>query len=205
MLSIDNGIFKIVDKLISIIILSVMWFIGSLPIITIGVSTTALYYVSTKQVSDREGYITKDFIKSYKMNFKQGITVFLILFLISGISYTNIVIINKILELRTMWYILFMTQQYIILLECLIVGIYIFPLLARYDLATKELFKTAFFLGHKNIVITLILLILLALLIVISVYSYLVYMMLPSIYIYFSSHFIVYVFRKYNKDFDILD
>ena len=62
--------------------LNILWFIFSIPIFTIGASTTALYSVTLKIVRNEEGNLTKDFIKSFKQNFKQSTSVWIILTLL---------------------------------------------------------------------------------------------------------------------------
>lgn len=59
-------------------ILTVYWLIGSLPIVTIGCSTTALFYVCLKKRRNEESTMWKMFKKSYKENLKQGIFLWLL-------------------------------------------------------------------------------------------------------------------------------
>ena len=54
-----------------------MWLVCSLPIITIGASTTALIY-SCMKLHKEEGYATKNFFISFKENFKQSTIIWLI-------------------------------------------------------------------------------------------------------------------------------
>ena len=54
------------------IITSLKELVCSLPIITIGASTTALYTVMLKLVKNEEGYIFKGFLHAFKLNFKQS-------------------------------------------------------------------------------------------------------------------------------------
>ena len=53
-------------------LLNVLWFICSIPIVTIGASTTALYYVCLKIVRGEEQYVIPMFFRSFKENFRQG-------------------------------------------------------------------------------------------------------------------------------------
>ncbi|MBP5454224.1 MAG: YesL family protein [Lachnospiraceae bacterium] len=57
--------------------LNILWLVCSLPIITIGASTTALIY-SCMKLHKEEGYATKNFFKSFKENFKQSTIIWLI-------------------------------------------------------------------------------------------------------------------------------
>ena len=60
-LGLDSKFYKWGTLLADLIILTVLWLICSLPIITMGAATTALYYVTTRQLSNREGYVSRDF------------------------------------------------------------------------------------------------------------------------------------------------
>lgn len=62
--------------------LNIMWLICSLPLITIGASTTALIY-SCMKLHKEEGYVTKNFLKSFKENFRQS-TIIWIIYLVVG-------------------------------------------------------------------------------------------------------------------------
>ena len=59
--------------------LNLLWFLCSLPIFTIGASTTALYYVSLKIVQGEDSNLTRLFFRSFRQNFRQATTLWLIL------------------------------------------------------------------------------------------------------------------------------
>ena len=46
--------------------LNLLWFICSLPIFTIGASTTALYYTSLKIVRGEESYVGPTFFRAFR-------------------------------------------------------------------------------------------------------------------------------------------
>ena len=75
----DHLFFKSIDTLSDMAILSILWILGCLPILTIGASTTALLYVAGKKVGGKKPKIVADFIKSYKENFVQSLLITLIL------------------------------------------------------------------------------------------------------------------------------
>ncbi len=62
-------------KIVTLLYVGILWLIGSLPLITTGVSTTAMYEVLLKAAKDQEGYIGKGFFKAYKNNLRQGISI----------------------------------------------------------------------------------------------------------------------------------
>jgi len=56
-------------------VLNLLWCICSIPIFTIGASTTAVYYVTLKLVRDEEDGTFRSFFKSFKENFKQATAI----------------------------------------------------------------------------------------------------------------------------------
>jgi len=68
----DGKYVKVIDKIFNTIVLSLFWLIGCLPIITIGVSTTAMYYTAVKVIKKEEGYVLEQFLKSYRRNLKDS-------------------------------------------------------------------------------------------------------------------------------------
>ena len=87
----DSGIMRVLSKICDIVCLNVLWLVCSLPIITIGASTTALYTVMLKLVKNEEGYIFKGFLHAFKLNLGmvfKSIFLLLAFFLISVTIYS---------------------------------------------------------------------------------------------------------------------
>ena len=68
----DNKFFVFMGRVADLIILNLVCLVCCIPIITIGASLTALYYVTLKMVRNEESYIIKSFFKSFRENFKQS-------------------------------------------------------------------------------------------------------------------------------------
>ena len=52
----DKPLFAVLTKLTYSAYLNILWLVCSLPIVTIGASTTALFYVTLKMAEDRDEY-----------------------------------------------------------------------------------------------------------------------------------------------------
>ena len=65
----DNIIIRVLTRVFDFIVLNVLWVLCSVPIITIGASTTALYSMMLKIVANEEGYIIRGFFEDFKKNF----------------------------------------------------------------------------------------------------------------------------------------
>ena len=53
----ETKFFKVTNQIGNILLVSVLWLIGCIPVITIGTSTIAMYYAMVKAVRCEEGYV----------------------------------------------------------------------------------------------------------------------------------------------------
>lgn len=90
----DGKYVKVIDKIFNTIVLSLFWLIGCLPIITIGVSTTAMYYTAVKVIKNEEGYVLEQFLKSYRRNLKDGILLEILFAVVLFILQLNVGILQ---------------------------------------------------------------------------------------------------------------
>lgn len=134
----DSPVMRFLSRMADLMILNVIMTICCLPIITIGASVTAMHYVMLKMVRNEEGYIVKDFFKSFKMNFKQATIIWLIMLVMIFVFVGDYFIVNYSgLEFpQGMGLILAVVATLIF-----IVSTYIFPVLSRFDNTIKNTIK----------------------------------------------------------------
>ncbi len=200
----DNPVMNFLNKVTNIFILSILWIICSIPIITIGPSTTAVYSVAIKNVNNNEGYLLKDFFTSFKENFKQSFIIDIILKLVAVIGILNVFIIFKSGKIETLFGMFLLGAQFLLLIELIFVSIYIFAIISRYNLKTKEAFKQAFIISHKHIMTTT-LSIVLGIIMIISFLNPLAIMrifMFTSLYIFLTSFLFLKIFKLYTPSSD---
>lgn len=142
----DENIFlKMIYTLSDMGVISILWMIGCLPIITIGASTTALFYVADKKVSGKESKILFDFIKSYKQNFVQSLLVTVIL----GVLWFSATIYLMIgYSFLQQGFSLSLFILVVIVFEVMMLSFYMCALLAKYELKTIMLIKNSFLFTH---------------------------------------------------------
>lgn len=70
--SLDSPFMTALSKMTDMVLLSTLWFVCCLPVVTIGASTTAMYYVALKMARKEEDKITTAFFQAFKSNFKQA-------------------------------------------------------------------------------------------------------------------------------------
>ena len=70
--SLENPIWKFIGNLADFFLLSCLWYLCCLPVVTAGAATTALYYVTLKMARGQEGQLIPAFFHSFKQNLKQA-------------------------------------------------------------------------------------------------------------------------------------
>lgn len=76
-LSPTGSLMEFVGKVGDFLILSILWLVCCLPVITIGASTTAMFYVSFRLLAGEEEGCFRDFFRSFKENFRQATLLWL--------------------------------------------------------------------------------------------------------------------------------
>jgi len=183
-------------------ILSFLWIFFSLPVITIGASTTALYYVSTRRLANREGYISADFWKAFKANFKRATLLWLVLFFLVFVIVLNMMLAFDDPELLGAMGGLVIPAQIVILSEVLFIGNYMFPVTARFDMDFKQTLKSCFFMANRHLPTSIICVATPVVLVFVSWFFLPLILVVPGISAMVSSHFIMRVFKKYRPEMD---
>jgi len=148
---INGPIYKISKIIYNLLVLNILWFVFSIAIITIGPATIALFYVSGKIIRGESYKLVRDFWKSFKLNFKQGIIIFSVFALAFYLILVNIRSVNMLSLNRFL-----LPVQYFILFELLAGSIIVYPLLARYHLSILRSFKMAFFIANRHLITTIL-------------------------------------------------
>ena len=136
--SLENPIWKFIGNLADFFLLSCLWYLCCLPVVTAGAATTALYYVTLKMARGQEGQLIPAFFHSFKQNLKQA-TALWVGYLAVGI----LLVLDLVICLQTSSVFagaMFFTS--VVLLACWALFItMLFPLVARCDNTIGALFK----------------------------------------------------------------
>jgi uncharacterized membrane protein YesL len=136
------------NKVADIMILNILFIIFCIPIITIGASATAAYYMGYKMVKDEETYIFKGFLKSFKENFAQSTILWLIMLIVAGVLVCDYrLILYSGVEFAQWMKIAVLTVTVVIMLG----ASFIFPLQARYTNNVKNTIKNAFLMALSHL------------------------------------------------------
>ncbi|MCM1569671.1 MAG: DUF624 domain-containing protein [Roseburia sp.] len=142
--SMDSPLMQALNKMADLLWLNVLALICCLPVVTVGASMTAMHYMALKIARNEETYITKGFLKSFKENFRQATIIWLL-------QLTTIIV------LLGDYYILFFSEMefhtvlqvmlYLVTIIVLLVSIFVYPVLARFDNTVFKTIKNALYIG----------------------------------------------------------
>lgn len=149
----DNPVMQFITKIVYSVYLNILWFICCIPVVTAGAATTALYYVTLKMAKNEEGGITKSFFKAFKENFKQSTIVWLILLALGIVLGIDGYVLWHMRFENAFWTII--TAIFLVAAAAyLIVVMYIFPLMARFENTIFAMFKNSLFIGMRFLLCT---------------------------------------------------
>ena len=139
--------------------LNLLWTICSLPIITIGASTTALYYVTLKIAENREGDITQQFFRAFRSNFKQATQLWLILLVFGVVLGVDIYVLRHLQASTAGALAVAITLALaVVIVACVayaMVLFYVFPLLARVENTNWAMLKNSLLMSIRYLSCTI--------------------------------------------------
>lgn len=197
----DSPLVQTCNKIVDCICLSILWLITSIPIVTIGASTTALYYAINTGIRYDKGGIWRAYWRSFRANFKQATVLWLLLLLVYGLlggscwsAYT--LSLSGMLPKEMFFFLL------IVLVLVMAWANMLFPYLAKFQNSTKMILKNCFGIGLLNFPIALLQPVFFILVIAGIAFFPMAVLCAPGVYMVLSCYTLEPVFRKYMSEED---
>lgn len=150
-----NGkMMEILWKPIHIMFLNLLWVLFSLPIVTIGASTTALYSVLIKMRNGKEGKLFQDFWDAFRSNFRQATIIWLIILAAAFVFTTDIVYFLNMGGFFGTFFAMVFFGLDVMLLP---MSLYVFPMQAVFDNKVGTTMKSALYLSSRHLLWTVVL------------------------------------------------
>lgn len=140
--SIDSPLWSFSSKALNFLWLSMLWLVCSLPVITIGASTAALYSVTLKYAREEEGYLTSSFFAAFRQNFRQGTAIWLILLLAGLFLGFDFAVYYRSGETGP-GHMVLMTLCCSLALVFVLTNLYVYAILARFQNSVFHIIKNA--------------------------------------------------------------
>lgn len=191
----DNLFFRMLSKGVNFVGLSLLWVLFSMPVVTAGPATAALYYTVVKTFRHKKDGAFGIFVRQFWGNLRQGIPVTLlcipaVLFLAWGYDVMSHHIDTSLGVVMYMAY-------YVALVVPVGILCYLFPLMGRFTFKIKDLFGTAFFMMLRHLPSTVVIVMLTVEMAVFTIENWWPVLFTPVLTLLLSSLFLERIFPKY--------
>lgn len=152
----EGKIGNIFSKVIDLLLVGILWLICSLPIITIGTASSAMYYVVVKCVRHERGHIVRSFFSAFKSNFAASVKVWLIylaFILLLGFD------VYGAGRLGMTFSLIYRMATRIMIIPLLLPLPWVFAYISRFEAPFSTLVRYSMYLSVRNLWRTLLLLV----------------------------------------------
>ena len=145
----NSWLYRLCKTIGDVVIISCLFLLFCLPVVTIGASVTALYYTVYRKYNKKIDEVSKDFMRSLKENLKNGIIVHLIYLLYSAVVGFNIYFaLNGLGGVKLPdWYTI---VSFIPVLPIIFTLPFVYPLMARFSNGVKGTITNSYTLCMIN-------------------------------------------------------
>lgn len=195
--NLENPVFQILGKICDMLFVSVVYILLCLPIVTIGPASTALYYAIVKVIRRERGYIFREFFRSFKLNFKKGAIIGILLAIAFVILGFDLAYAWGLTETESSKGSLLMGAFIGITFLTVSFSIYVFPILSRFEMTVKQLFKAGVYMSMKHIHFTILMILVNAAALVIIYFFFPFIFIAPATTVLVNSLMMERIFKKY--------
>lgn len=203
--SYNGKLFHLLTKIADCMILSLLWIVCSIPVVTSGSASAALYYCVVKVIREDDGTVLRSFWHGFKDNLKQGTIVTLLI----GVAAVLVTVIGSGVygfsqQQDTLSGIYFV--YLILLIFCIAWLHYIFSYIARFQAPLTTILKNSLAICLTNIPQSFSMAILFIIMVVVFLYfaphSLIFLLLVPAVYALVSSYLLERIYLKYMPEED---
>lgn len=198
----ENPIFRFSGWVLDILVLSTMWAVCSLPIVTIGPASAALYYSCVKCLRYKEGGAYRSFLSAFKLNLKTGIgatVILLALGIVLNLGYSFLT--SAAGTGQPVWATLRVAYLVLMLLPVAVITC-VFPMLSRFTCTVGSLLSTSLRITFRHLPRLLAAAVVNTICIFITLkgWYFSLILLVPALDTLALSHLLEPVFRKYTPE-----
>lgn len=160
-LNLDNPLIRACGWVGDLFVLNLLWLLTSLPLVTIGASSTAVYYVILKRVRREPVPVFRGFFRSFVRNFRQATLLWEIYAALAADAYILVrYFCNGVVSLSAITANLWLTFGVVTFCVLWLFSfVYVFPMLSLLELKLSECVRNALMLSLRNFFNTLVILV----------------------------------------------
>ncbi len=141
-LKFDSPVMQLLSQIFNFLLITILWILCSLPILTIGVSLTAAETVAMKLITGEDDTVIKLFFKSFRESFKQGLILWGVLMpLLAVVVLSSLFLLSETGKgYQLIWF-----PTGILLLLIMTVFVHGLPQIARYSNGLVQIIKNSYY------------------------------------------------------------
>lgn len=151
--STEGKIYEGMQRIYQVLLLTIIFLLSCLPVITIGAAIASAYGTAYKMVDHKEGVLYKEYGHQFKQNFVLATKMWMLILGVSGGSFFLLPFIQPLLLGNKIAYYLVMSLITLLVL----MGLYLFPLIARFENNLSGTAINAFVLSLKHLPVSILL------------------------------------------------
>lgn len=197
----ENRFWVFMEKVMNAVLISLLWLLCSLPVVTMGAATAAVFQFTLHSVRDEEGYVWNGFFKAFRQNFRQATVLWLIQAAVGAFL---------VLDIRLCLYLSIpeaVRMAVLIVLGCIslvwgITAMYMLPILACFQVTVRQVLHDAFVMAVGNLPVSLLILAVYGGFAVLALLRPFAAVFCVGLAIFVSSYLFYFVFRRYMKPWE---
>ena len=195
----DGPLITFFSKIGDCVLLSVLWVLFSLPVITLGAATTALYHGVRKVLKEDQNGLFSHFWEGFRDNFKQSTLIWLVVLAILavlGLSGRSAWILFEAGQITKLPLILLGVVYALVIIWIL----YLFPCVDRFESTVGRILRSCAQVAGLNLLWSLMLLLIFVLAVVLAVWLPVGLLVAPGAAMFASCQILEHVFKKYMDE-----
>lgn len=149
--SVEGTFFTVTSKIVDMVFITILWFIGCIPIVTIMTSTASMYQTTVKYIRYDRGKVFEEFKDAYKKNLKQGVQLTVLYGIIGAvIGFGDYYVFNLMTSRSSIAFILVAGMMIWTLLYLMNV-LWLIPVFSRFSNTFGNILRLNYVISTKHI------------------------------------------------------
>lgn len=191
----DGAFYEYTGKLFDLMVLSILWTLCCIPVVTAGASACALFTAVTRSLRQNEGGAVRTFITALKRNFKPSVIPAVASVVLIAVLMLNLGIL---LEQKSSLLFLFLIIFFGFCLAAVVsLCCYIFPFISSFDMPLKWYAGVSLYAAVKHLPLTLVMTVLAVMMYFLILWQPVFLIILPGVFSMVSSYMLDPVLKEF--------
>lgn len=156
----DSGVMRALSKVFDIGMLTLIYLVFCIPVVTVGAATTSLYYVSAKVLRHNRSYVWREFWSSFKTNFVQSTVIWIVTAVIGFLLVLNMQIVGANADTAKSGYVVGAYLAMLFVMLC--ISCYVYPIISRFSTKLSQILRLSLYCAFRHFLHTIVMIAILA-------------------------------------------